>query len=105
MQAETTPSPATDVTATKFTDILAQYHVTLGEVVCQTGYAGTAVQCALDMDRFDTCPVIVLVQIRVVIEKLLRHRGWQGEGRELWGKFDERLLALLAQHRGHDHRS
>ncbi len=105
MPAEITPLPATDVPATKFRDILAQYHVTADEVAGQTGYAGTEVQCALDIDRFDTCPVIVLVQIRVVIEKLLRHRGWRGEGRALWRQFDERLLALLAEHRGRDHHS
>ncbi|MDE2195713.1 MAG: hypothetical protein KGJ56_00790 [Gammaproteobacteria bacterium] len=92
---------ATDNTVTMLADLLLQYHLTVAEVARAALCREDDVQLAMDIERFDACPIVVLVQVRVVVEKLLHAGGWRGDGSELWREFDERLGALLTAYRSH----
>lgn len=81
--------------------LLAQYRLTAEELARAADCTAAQAALALDIERFDTCPIVVLLRVRVRLEALLRERGWRGNPAELWREFDERFEAQVRAQRAH----
>jgi hypothetical protein len=77
-------------------DYMRLYSLTLETVSMRANCTLEEACRALDPEVFDTSPLILVAKVQGAVEQELSARGWNGEKKQLWSEFDERIKKLSA---------